>query len=53
MKNSSAGYDELPASIMKQCMGCYIEPLTFLINRSILQGVFPAELKISSNHSII
>ena len=47
MNNSSAGYDELPASIMKQCIGCYIEPLTFLINQSILQGVFPAELKIA------
>ena len=47
MNNSSAVYDELPASIMKQCIGCYIEPLTFLINQSILQGVFPAELKIA------
>ena len=47
MNNSSAGYDELPASIMKQCSGCYIDPLTFLINQSILQGVFPAELKIA------
>ena len=47
MNNSSAGYDELPASIMKQCIGCYIEPLTFLINQSISQGVFPAELKIA------
>ena len=47
MNNSSAGYDELPASIMKQCIGSYIEPLTFLINQSISQGVFPAELKIA------
>ena len=47
MNNSSAGYDKLPASIMKQCIGSYIEPLTFLINQSISQGVFPAELKIA------
>ena len=29
MNNSSAGYDEQPASIMKQCIGCYIETINF------------------------
>ena len=47
INNSSAGYDELPASIMKQCIGSYIDPLILLINQSIAQGVFPAELKIA------
>ena len=47
MNNSSSGYDELPASIMKQCIDSYIEPLTLLINKSIQQGVFPVELKIA------
>ena len=47
MNKSSAGFDKLPASVMKQCIGSYIGPLTFLINPSILQGVFPAELKIA------
>ena len=47
INNSAAGYDELPASIMKQCIGSYIDPLIFLINQSIAQGVFPAELKIA------
>ena len=46
MNNLSAGYNELPASIMKQCIGIYIDPLTFLINQSISQGVFPAEMQI-------
>ena len=32
---------------MKQCIGSYVEPLTFLIKQSISQGVFPAELKIA------
>ena len=32
---------------MKQCIGSYIDPLILLINRSIAQGVFPAELKIA------
>ena len=47
INNSASGYDELPASIMKQCVDSYIEPLTFLVNQSIQQGVFPAELKIA------
>ena len=36
-EEEAAGYDEIPASIMK--------PLTHLINQSILQGHFPKELK--------
>ena len=47
INNSASGYDELPASIMKQCVDSYIEPLTFLVNQSMQQGVFPAELKIA------
>ena len=39
LSNSAAGYDEIPASIMKQ--------LTFLINKSIAQGKFPNELKLA------
>ena len=30
--NSASGNDELPASILKQCMDSYLEPLTHLIN---------------------
>ena len=35
INNSASGYDELHASIMKQCVDSYIEPLTFfkLINQ--------------------
>ena len=32
---------------MKQCINSYIDPLTLLINQSIQQGVFLAELKIA------
>ena len=39
LSNSAAGYDELPASIMKQLINYYAEPLTHLINQSILQKV--------------
>ena len=44
--NSAAGYDELPASVMKQLINYYAEPLTHLINQSIQQGLFPKEMKI-------
>ena len=47
MNNSAAGYDEMPSSIMKQCVEYYIKPLTFLINMSITQGTVPNELKIA------
>ena len=47
INNSASGYDKLPASIIKQCIDSYIDPLTLLINKSIQQGVFPAELKNS------
>ena len=45
--NSASGYDELPASILKQCSETYIEPLTYLINMSIAQGIFLEPLKIA------
>ena len=39
--NSASGYDELPASILKQCINIYIEPLTHLINMSFIKALFP------------
>ena len=47
LKNSSPGYDEMTASILKQCSDTYIDPLTYLITLSINQGIFPDELKIA------
>ena len=47
MKNLPPGYDEMPASILKQCTDIYIDPLTHLINLSINQGIFPSKLKIA------
>ena len=47
LNNSSAGYDDMPASIMKKCIDEYITLPTYLINYSIRQGVFPDELKIA------
>ena len=42
--NSSSGYDELPASITKQCTNLYLEPLTLLINMSLSQVISPDQL---------
>ena len=47
LSNSAAGYDEIPASIMKQLIVYYVQPLTLLINKSIAQGKFPDELKLA------
>ena len=47
LKNSSAGYDNIPASIAKQCIEHYIKPLTYLINSSFQYGIFPNELKLA------
>ena len=45
IKNSA--YDELPASILKQCSDSYLEPLKLLINLSISRGIVPDKLKIA------
>ena len=47
LKNSSAGWDFIPASIAKQSIQSYIKPLTGLINSSFQNGIFPDELKIA------
>ena len=47
LNNSAPGNDEMPASILKQCIETYIDPLTYLVNLSINQGIFPDELKIA------
>ena len=47
LKNSSAGYDEIPAHILKQNTILYIKPLTHLVNSSINKGIFPDELKLA------
>ena len=45
--NSASGNDELPASILKQCMDSYLEPLTHLIYLSLSLEIVPDELKIA------
>ena len=47
LKNSSAGWDFIPASIAKHCLKHYNKPLTYLINSSFESGTFLKELKLA------
>ena len=47
LKNSCAGWDDIPAYVMKRCRNVYIELLTHIIDKSIKEGVFPSELKLA------
>ena len=47
-KNSSPGWDSIPASVSKATIQSYIKPLTSLINSSFENGLFPVELKITT-----
>ena len=47
LKYNSPGYDELPAYIAKQCIGNYGMPLTYIINMSLMEGIFPSELTLA------
>ena len=47
LKNSSPGWDEIPTFLLKICSNFYVKPLTYLINKSIEEGIFPNELKLA------
>ena len=47
LKNSCPGYDEFHAFIAKQCIDNDVVPLTYVINMSLLEGIFPSELKLA------
>ena len=43
----SAGYDNIPMSIIKRSVYSISSPLTHIVNLSIIHGIFPNELKIA------
>ena len=47
LKNSRAGWDDLPAVVAKQSIDNYTERLTCLLNRSFSDGIYPSELKLA------
>ena len=45
LKSAAAGCDNFPAYLGKQCINAYIMPLTYILNQSMTEGVFPDLLK--------
>ena len=42
LKNSSPGFDGIPSFVANQCIDNFIESLTYIINMSFMEGVFPS-----------
>ena len=47
LKDSSSGWDEISARVVKSTHISFIKPLTHIMNISFITGVFPTELKIA------
>ena len=47
LKNSIPGFDGIPSFVANQCIDNFIQPLTYIINISLMEGVFPSELKLA------
>jgi hypothetical protein len=43
----SAGYDEIPEKLVKECIQFIKKPLTFIFNISLCSGTFPNLMKIA------
>ena len=48
LKNGAAGHDEIKASILKSISFSIIDPVAYICNLSLNEGVFPSELKIAN-----
>ena len=48
LKNSAPGYDEVTAGILELSLPVINGPLTHILNLSLLEGVFPSELKVAN-----
>ena len=47
LRNSSPGWDQIPTFVAQQCVDSYVVPLTYIINKSFSDGIFPSELKLA------
>ena len=47
LKASNPGRDSISAVVVKATYPCFIEPLTHILNLSVMYGVFPSELKLA------
>ena len=48
LNNGAPGYDDLPASLLKLALPHIKQPLMYICNLSLLEGVFPELLKIAN-----
>ena len=48
LKNGAPGYDDVTAQILKTCVLKVQQPLSYLCNRSLTEGIFPREMKIAN-----
>ena len=48
LKESAPGHDQIPAQLLKGSINIIGESLTHVCNLSLLQGVFPSELKLAN-----
>ena len=48
LKNDAPGYDEINTSIPKYISENIVDPLVYLCNLSLQQGIFPWELKLAN-----
>ena len=48
LKNGAPGYDEINATTLKLCISDIAMPLSFICNRSLVEGIFPSELKLAN-----
>ena len=48
LKNGAAGYDWINASTLKLVSSLIVNPLRYICNLSLIEGVFPTELKIAN-----
>jgi Notch-like protein len=45
--NVSAGFDEIPMSIVKRCLRYFIRPLVHIYNKSLQTGIFSDMMEIA------
>jgi hypothetical protein len=51
--NSSAGFDEIPTILVKQCLCYFIKPLVHIYNVSVQTAIFPDMMKKGKNKTSI
>ena len=47
LKHSSPGWDSISVDIVKNTYSIFIQPLTYIMNLSVMKGIVPMELKIA------